>query len=282
MKNKNNHFPITVRDYLVSGEDFSLKYDAEMEMLITDPQPDAKNLSKYYNSEAYISHTDSKKGLISFLYQIVKKRAIKKKVKLITSLHSDPKSILDIGAGTGAFLNQAKKNKWIVSGIEPNEAARKLAQEKGIVLAESIDSLHGKKFDVITLWHVLEHLPDLKETTSKIENLLKSDGILIIAVPNYKSFDAKYYKAYWAAFDVPRHLWHFSRSSMEKLFSKKMELLKIKAMLFDSFYVSLLSEKNKTGKQNLFKAFFIGLGSNCSAWQTREYSSLIYCFKKQK
>jgi len=282
MKNKNQHFPITVKDYLVTGEAFNLVYDAEREMLITDPQPEAESLSKYYDSDAYISHTDSKKGFVSFLYQIVKKRALRKKVKLISSLHYGPKSLLDIGAGTGDFLKQAKQYKWIVSGVEPNKNARNLAQEKGIVLKDMIDDFQGEKFDVITLWHVLEHLPDLNETVLKIEKLLKPEGTLIIAVPNFRSYDAKYYKSHWAAYDVPRHLWHFSRKSMEKLFSKKMELLKIKAMIFDSFYVSLLSEKNKTGKQNLIKAFFVGFRSNCSAWQSREYSSLIYCFKKEK
>ncbi|WP_421712339.1 class I SAM-dependent methyltransferase, partial [Alteromonas abrolhosensis] len=133
---------------------------------------------------------------------------------------------------------------------------------KEIELKESLTDFKVIKFDVITLWHVLEHLPDLEGTIIEIEKLLNPGGILIIAVPNYKSYDAKYYKTYWAAFDVPRHLWHFSRKSMNKLFSNKMELIKIKPMLFDSFYVSLLSEKNKTGKQNLIKAFFIGLQSN--------------------
>jgi len=155
MKNKEHHFPLVVKDYLVSGEEFSLRYDTELEMLITDPQPNLEELSKYYKSEDYISHTDSNKGLVSFLYQLVKKRAIHKKVRLINSIHIGPKSLLDIGAGTGAFLKQAKKSKWKVSGIEPNAAARKLAKEKGIDLVENIAVYQGKKFDVITLWQKL-------------------------------------------------------------------------------------------------------------------------------
>jgi len=282
MTEKKHHFPLRVKDYLVTGEEFNLLYNAEKEMLITDPQPEAESLSKYYDSDAYISHTDNKKGLVSSLYQFVKKRSLRKKIKLISTLHRGSKNLLDIGAGTGDFLKQAKQYNWIISGVEPNEGARKLAQEKGIDLSKSIEDFQGKKFDVITLWHVLEHLPDLKKTVLNLETLLNPEGTLIIAVPNFRSYDANYYKTFWAAYDVPRHLWHFSRKSMEKLFSKKMELLKIKAMIFDSFYVSLLSEKNKTGKQNLIKAFYVGLRSNCSAWQTREYSSLIYCFKKEK
>jgi len=279
---KPNNIPTKVKDYLVTGEMFELIYDSEREMLITSPKPATENLSKYYESEEYISHTDSKKGIVSYLYQTVKKRALQKKVALINSLNNGAGTLLDIGAGTGDFLKQAKEANWKVSGVEPNEGAKKLAQEKGINLQESLNDLNEETFDVITMWHVLEHVPNLEETISTIEKLLKPEGTLIIAVPNYNSFDANHYKEHWAAYDVPRHLWHFSQTSMQKLFSGNLQLLKTKPMIFDSFYVSLLSEKNKTGKQNLIKAFFIGLQSNLSAWKTKEYSSLVYCFKKAK
>jgi len=282
MNKPNHNIPTKVKDYLVTGETFELIYDSEKEMLITNPKPATENLFKYYESEDYISHTDSKKGIVSYLYQTVKKRALQKKVTLINFLNNGSGSLLDIGAGTGDFLKQAQEANWKVSGVEPNEGAKKLAEEKGINLQESINDLNGKTFDVITMWHVLEHVPNLEETISTIEKLLKPEGTLIIAVPNYKSFDAKYYKEHWAAYDVPRHLWHFSQTSMRKLFSENLQLVKTKPMVFDSFYVSLLSEKNKTGKQNLIKAFFVGMRSNLSAWNTKEYSSLIYCFKKVK
>ncbi len=282
MKNANQTVYIKTKDFLITGEEFSLLNDLERELLITHPQPEIEKLSKYYESDDYISHTDNKKGLVSFLYQFVKKKALQKKIKLITSLNNGTGNILDIGAGTGDFLKSAKQKGWKINGVEPNEGARKLAHEKEVNLESSIDDVKGKKFDVITLWHVLEHLPNLEETINKIEGLLKPGGTLIIAVPNYMSYDALYYKTFWAAFDVPRHLWHFSRKSMEILFSKKIILTQIKPMIFDSFYVSLLSEKNKTGKQNLVKAFFIGFRSNITAWKSKEYSSLIYCFKKDK
>ena len=282
MKNDHQTVYLKTKDFLVTGEEFSLLYDLEREMLLTYPQPETENLSKYYESEDYISHTDSKKGVVSFLYQFIKKKALQNKTKLITSLNNGTGNLLDIGAGTGDFLKSAKQIGWEINGIEPHEGARILAHEKGIDLSEHIDNFKGNTFDVITLWHVLEHLPNLEETINNIEELLKPGGTLIIAVPNYNSFDAEYYKNNWAAYDVPRHLWHFSRKSMERLFSKEMILEKIKPMIFDSFYVSLLSEKNKTGNQNLIKAFFIGLRSNIAAWHTKEYSSLIYCFKKAK
>ena len=282
MKLQKENFPLKVKDYLVTNEEFTLIYNSEKEMLLTNPQPEANQLSKYYESDNYISHTDNKKGIVSFLYQTVKKRALQNKLNLITSLKKDANNILDIGAGTGDFLKHIKSENRVVFGIEPNKKARALASKKGINLEESIADFKGKTFDVITMWHVLEHVPNLEETIKKIEALLNPNGVLIIAVPNYNSFDAAYYKNYWAAFDAPRHLWHFSRNAMKKIFSDNLISLKTKPMIFDSFYVSLLSEKNKTGKQNLIKAFLIGLRSNISALKSKEYSSLIYCYKKRK
>jgi 2-polyprenyl-3-methyl-5-hydroxy-6-metoxy-1,4-benzoquinol methylase len=282
MKLQKENFPLTVKDYLVTNEEFTLIYNSQKEMLLTNPQPEANQLSKYYESDDYISHTDNKKGIVSFLYQKVKKRALQNKLNLISSLKKDANNILDIGAGTGDFLKHIKSETRSVFGIEPNKKARALASKKGINLEESIADFKGKTFDVITMWHVLEHVPNLEETIKKIEALLSPNGVLIIAVPNYNSFDAAYYKNYWAAFDAPRHLWHFTRNAMKKIFSDNLIPLKTKPMIFDSFYVSLLSEKNKTGKQNLIKAFLIGLRSNISALKSKEYSSLIYCYKKRE
>ena len=273
---------ISTKDFLVSGESFQLIYDQKFDLLITTPQPDLEKLPNYYKSEEYISHTDSEKGMLSFLYQKVKQRALKKKVALITKSNNGIGSVLDIGAGTGEFLKVASEYGWKVQGAEPNEKARFISKEKGIDLIEDFTEFSNRQFDVVTLWHVLEHMPNLEKTISQIETLVKPGGTLLIAVPNYKSFDARYYNKYWAAYDVPRHLWHFSKSSMQKLFSKEFELKEIKPMIFDSFYVSLLSEKYKTGNTFSIKAFFIGLWSNMKAWQSKEYSSHIYCFKRVK
>lgn len=266
-------------DYSVTEEEFELMYDEELQMLITTPHP--KNLDKYYDSQYYISHTDAKSSLFDKLYQAVKKFNIRKKARLVKKQVPNGKELLDIGAGTGDFLLALKNRNWEVNGVEPNFDARMRAQEKGVNLNIDIDSLPVKKYDVITLWHVLEHLPNLELQIKKIVSLLKNDGTLIIAVPNFKSYDANYYKEHWAAYDVPRHLWHFSKMSISKLFKKqKMEVVIIKPMVFDSFYVSLLSEKYKTGKQNYLKGFWTGLRSNMSAMSTKESSSLTYVLKK--
>lgn len=275
------------KDYTVSGKKFELIYHSDLDMYATHPKPSEKELPAYYKSEKYISHTDSKKSLFELVYQLVKNYTINKKVKLIDSLQTREKSLLDIGCGTGDFLNVSQKRGWEVSGLEPNIDARKVAIKKikeQTKLYENIEELlkneTKKKYDVISLWHVLEHVADYKDYINKIKSVLKKEGVLIIAVPNFKSFDASYYKEYWAAYDVPRHLWHFSQNSIKTIFEKQnMQLVKTLPMKFDSYYVSLLSEKYKTGKTNLFNAFKIGFMSNWKAKKTNEYSSLIYVLK---
>ncbi len=279
-----NHFDnyLKTKDFLVSGESFDLVHDKELDLLKTVPQPKLEELGRYYESEDYISHTDDKKGLLSSVYQLVKKWSLRNKTKLIFTQNLGVGSLLDVGAGTGDFLKFAKERGWKVQGMEPNTKARSLALEKGIALKNSLDEFKGEQFDAVTLWHVLEHIPNLDETISILIDLVKPGGSLIIAVPNYKSFDATYYGNFWAAYDVPRHLWHFSKIAIEELFSVNFKMEKIKPMVFDSFYVSLLSEKYKTGKSFSLKAFWIGLKSNLKGNTSKEYSSHIYCLRKVK
>jgi 2-polyprenyl-3-methyl-5-hydroxy-6-metoxy-1,4-benzoquinol methylase len=274
---------LQVKDYSVSGEEFKLILNSDLELLETFPQPEEAKLSDYYKSEDYISHTDAKRNLFEKVYHLVKGVSLKRKLKLINSFHTDKKKLLDVGCGTGDFLQVAKQNNWIVSGIEPNENARALANKKtnnSVFEIEQLLKFDSESFDVITLWHVLEHLPKLNEHISVLKKLLKPNGRLVIAVPNYKSFDAMYYKNFWAAYDVPRHLWHFSQTSISKLFSKvDMIVEKTLPMKFDAYYVCLLSEKYKSGKMNPIKSFWIGFKSNFKAKTSREYSSLIYVLK---
>lgn len=271
----------TAKDHLVSGEEFQLLYDAEFDMLHTNPRPAEEDLGKYYASENYISHTDEKKGVISFLYQTVKGYALKNKINLVHKLNKGSGKLLDIGAGTGDFLVVAKNKGWEIAGVEVNKKARILAKEKSVPLKSRIEDFTDQKFDVITMWHVLEHISNYKEVLQTCQSLLNENGVLVIAVPNYKSYDAQYYKNNWAAYDVPRHLWHFSRQSLPKILKDTFHLICIKPMVFDSFYVSLLSEKYKTENNFSLKALWIGLQSNLKAIRTKEYSSLMYCFRKE-
>ncbi|MGY8943720.1 MAG: class I SAM-dependent methyltransferase, partial [Flavobacteriales bacterium] len=234
----------------------------------------------YYKSEAYISHTDSKKTFFDKSYQVVKNHTLKQKLILLNSFKSSSKSVLDFGAGTGDFLKICKNNNWQVLGIEPSAEARENAVKKGIYLKENLLDVTNQKFDVITLWHVLEHVENLKNTIKVLKSLLQPEGRIVVAVPNYKSYDAEFYKEHWAAYDVPRHLWHFSQKAIRKLFLEaEMIVEETLPMKFDSYYVSLLSEKYKTGKSNPVKAFYRGFLSNHSAKSTTEYSSLIYVIK---
>lgn len=275
---------LKVKDHSVSGEEFQLIFNEDTEILETFPAPNKDQLFKYYKSEDYISHTDSKRNLFERVYHIIRSRALKKKLRLINSFGNESKQLLDVGCGTGDFLKIALTNGWTVTGIEPNEQARKIANVKtnqNVFEIDHLDNLKEHTFDVITLWHVLEHLPKLDTHIQLFRKLLKPNGLLIIAVPNYKSYDAAHYKEFWAAYDVPRHLWHFSRKSINKLFQKEnFTLIKTIPLIFDAYYVSLLSEKYKTGYMNPLKAFWVGLKSNYRARHNNDYSSLIYVLKQ--
>lgn len=272
---------LKTKDHSVSGEEFQLLYNEELDMLITDPRPE--ELEKYYESDAYISHTDANKTLADKLYQAVKKLSLFTKVMMINKFADNNKTLLDVGAGTGDFLLAARRRGWETTGVEPNHDARMRAREKKIELLSNTETLVDNKYQVVTLWHVLEHIPDLESQIIRLKAYLEDEGTLVIAVPNFKSYDAEHYKEFWAGYDVPRHLWHFSRTSIEKLFAKYgMEVAKTKPLVFDAFYVSLLSEKYKTGRQNFINAFYHGVSSNIMSWLTKEPSSIIYIIKKEQ
>lgn len=274
---------IKVKDHSVSKESFELLYNSELDILETFPQPSKDKLPEYYKSDDYISHTDGRRNGFEKVYHFVKTIALKRKLKFINSLSKNSRSLLDVGCGTGDFLQVASRGGWSITGIEPNTNARAIANKKTnhrVFDQDQLFHLKPNSFDIITLWHVLEHLPDLDSHFTLFKNLLKPNGSLIIAVPNYKSYDAEVYQEFWAAYDVPRHLWHFSRTSIKKLSNKvNLELAKIVPMPFDAFYVSLLSEKYKFGKMNFLRGLWTGWRSNFKAKRSNEYSSLIYVLK---
>ena len=271
-----------VLDYTASRQTFGLYLDPQTDMLVTFPKPKASELHLFYQSQQYISHTDARTSLLDIVYQWVKKYAIAKKIAVINSLHPTKGQILDIGAGTGDFAAAASRDGWEVTAVEPSASAAALAQQKKIQCQQDSTKLLSNAFDVITMWHVLEHVPDLEKQITELKRLLKPNGTIFVAVPNYKSFDAKHYGRFWAAFDVPRHLWHFSKNSIKAIFGTHgMILQDCKPMFFDAFYVSILSEKYKNGRTNLFKAIFTGFKSNLKARKSGQYSSLIYIIKNK-
>lgn len=275
-----SHFPVT--DHSVSGEAFAVWHCEQCTVMFTHEVPDEKEMGRYYASEAYVSHTNSKRGMINRLYHAVRNVTLRKKrrwVESATGLRSG--ALLDVGCGTGAFLSTMKKGGWAVTGIEPDAGARQQASSLHAIQPlgpEAIDILAEGSFHAITLWHVLEHVHALHHYVGRIKKLLAPSGKIFIAVPNHTSFDASYYRQQWAAWDVPRHLYHFSPASMEILLEKHgLKITGILPMRFDSYYVSLLSEKYMKRPTGPLNALFIGFISNLVALFCRKKcSSLVY------
>lgn len=273
---------LTAEDYTVSHQPFEIWECDNCHLRFTQHIPDAVSIGAFYQSEAYVSHTDTKEGIINKLYHFIRKRTLKGKLALMRSATGLQKgSILDIGAGTGAFANTMQQAGWTVTALEPDEATRQRAKELyGLTLqpVESLFQLSTAQFDAITMWHVLEHVHDLHGYVAQLKRLLKPGGRLFIAVPNYTSHDAAVYKQYWAAYDVPRHLYHFSPLSMQQLLQQYgLKVPDCKPMWFDSYYVAMLSEQYKKGHNNLVSATWNGLVSNIKAvFKKERCSSLIY------
>jgi len=276
------------KDFLVSFEEFNIVECHHCQLLFTNPRPDIHEISKYYDSSDYISHSNSSSGLFNRAYQNIRNYSIGKKIKLIEGLNeSRPKKLLDIGCGTGEFLAACKTAGWECNGVEPNEAVRKKVIEKYAINAYPESVLEDKalsisEFSIITMWHVLEHVHELRKRLEQTYQLLSAGGHLIIAVPNPASEDAHHYGDLWAAYDVPRHLYHFKPEVLKKLVQGfGFRFIQSRPMPFDSFYVSLLSEKHIQASLSTFKALFNGLKSNLKAGKTAEkYSSVIYVFRK--
>jgi 2-polyprenyl-3-methyl-5-hydroxy-6-metoxy-1,4-benzoquinol methylase len=282
--NKEHENYIICKDFTVSQESFAITKCTSCDFLFTNPRPEKKAIQDYYESQDYISHSDAANSPINILYKLVRQFTLKSKLKLLNNL-SQKKTLLDYGCGTGALLELAQSKKWAVSGVEPNEQARKIASGKiGAQVYSSIGKINeAQSFDVITLWHVLEHVHDLNKTITSLKSHLNKKGTLLIALPNNQSLDQEIYREQWAAYDVPRHLYHFNQLTFKK-FAQKHDL-RVKDILplkFDSYYVSLLSEKNKTGKQNYMKSFINGWKSN--RWASKNdnnYSSLVYVLQSK-
>lgn len=276
----------SVKDYTVSGEQFEVFECKACTGAFTQDIPEQAAIGKYYAAASYISHSETKDGLVNKLYHAVRSRTLLEKRKMMQQLTGlDKGSLLDVGCGTGAFVATMLQAGWETTGLEPDDTARKNAFNLYNVQplpSPEIFNLPSQQYDAITMWHVLEHVHQLHEYVDQLKRLLKPSGKIVIAVPNYTSEDATHYNQHWAAYDVPRHLYHFSPASMKTLMLKHgMKVVDCKPMWFDSFYVSMLSEQYKNGKGNLVAAFFRGLASNITAMGNKEKcSSVIYVIEK--
>lgn len=275
---------LVVKDKSVSQESFVIQQCENCGFKFTNPRPDAESIGKYYESEEYISHSNTNKGIINKAYQVVRSIAVKEKLELVNRLASKG-AILDYGCGTGFFLGACQKDGWQAEGFEPNETANKQAAETlgKPVEKVSLDKFAKESFEIITMWHVLEHVHTLNETFQKLLSLLKPGGVMLVAVPNSDSLDARKYGENWAAYDVPRHLYHFNQATMKRFLKKhKLTLEETKPMKYDAYYVSMLSEKYKAGKTNMLSSVLNGYKSNSYASKNdKDYSSLIYIASKK-
>jgi 2-polyprenyl-3-methyl-5-hydroxy-6-metoxy-1,4-benzoquinol methylase len=275
---------LQVQDKSVSQEMFTIVQCQDCEFQFTNPRPDAAHIGKYYESDAYVSHNSGAQGLINRVYNVARFFTVRRKVALITKLNGGRAGrLLDYGCGTGHFLAGAKKAGWQVTGLEPNARARQDAAERvGQPIQEltALTKLAPNSFDTITLWHVLEHVHALHETLDELIAALKPGGKLLIAVPNVESLDAQHYRQDWAAYDVPRHLYHFSASTMRRLLARhKLATRQVMSLPLDAYYISMLSERNRSperagGPLVVLKAGY--LSNQYAEQHDGQYSSLLY------
>lgn len=275
---------IWVKDEFLTKEEFQIQECLNCGLLFTEPRPSKDKIGDYYKSEEYYSHQENKKGFIPKLYESIKAVNLKHKYKIATNGKSAGK-LLDIGCGVGDFIHTAEEQGWQCTGVEPSQDAKAIAKKRikaEILLSEDLEQITNDTFDVITMWHVLEHVDDLKWQVTQLQRLIKKGGRIVIALPNYKSYDATFYKEKWAAYDVPRHLNHFNKETLVKIFkTKDLNLVKTDKLKWDAYYISFMSEQYKHHTLPLIKGAIRGLISNCKARKTNEWSSRVYVFEKQ-
>ena len=273
-----------LKDEFLTKEDFHICECLNCGLLYTMPRPDKEHIGAYYKSEEYYSHQENTKGFIPKVYERVKKFNLKHKYRLATN-GLEVGKMLDIGCGVGDFLHTAEEHKWECIGVEPSEEARAIAQKRmksKILSSEDLENIPDGYFDVITMWHVLEHVDNLKWQVAQLQRLVKKNGRVVIALPNYKSYDGQYYKELWAAYDVPRHLNHFNSTTLTKIFKTSgLELVKIDKLKWDAYYISYMSEQYKIHSLPLIRGAYRGWISNCKARKSGEWSSLVYVFERR-
>lgn len=278
----------TCKDNFATGELFDIMECPSCGFVFTQNIPDEKEIGRYYESPSYISHSNTNKGLMNKVYHKVRSIMLRRKVKLVEQLTLLKNGkLLDYGAGTGYFARAMQDEGWEVTAIEKSAKARELALKEfdfEILPEDALASVEEKELDVVTMWHVLEHIQDLDRMWSELYRILDDTGIAIIAVPNCRSYDARLYKEHWAAYDVPRHLWHFTGSTIMKWGEKHGFILERKyTMPFDGFYISLMSEKNKGSRMATIKGMWNGFKGWCAQSKRRgASSSIIYVFRKRR
>ena len=265
---------------IYSGSEVDIIYSKELGLAKTVFKKD-RHLKENISSSEYLPHSKRKLTLVSLLYSFARALMFAYKHKMIEKIISKKSKILDFGSGTGDFLLYMKRKNHQVYGVEPNKAAREISSKNGIIPFENLKQLQGAKFHTITLWHVLEHLQDPSQAIKSFHKMLDKEGVLIVAVPNLESHDALHYKNFWAALDIPRHLWHFTSKGVLKIVQENgFSFVKVFPLWFDTLYISYLSERNRSKKFALIRGVFKGIYFNLKSFKTKKYSSLTFVFRK--
>lgn len=278
----------TCKDHFATGEGFDICECPSCGFVFTQGIPDEKEIGRYYESQEYISHSNTKKGIFNKIYHVVRSIMLRRKTDLIEKLTLLKNgNILDYGAGTGYFAHAMAKKGWEVTAIEKSPQARELAKTRfglEIFSEEHLSEIGDKEFDVVTLWHVMEHIQELDRFWDELYRIIDDTGIAVIALPNCKSYDAKIYKENWAAYDVPRHLWHFTPDTLMRWGEKHGFILERQiTMPFDGFYISMLSERYRGSMLASMRGLWNGLKGWCATSTRREASSsIIYVFRKRR
>jgi 2-polyprenyl-3-methyl-5-hydroxy-6-metoxy-1,4-benzoquinol methylase len=277
---------LTVTDFHASGEIFMIYECADCQFLFTQDAPTGGAMDRYYNSRVYLPHSEHRKGFLNRTYYIVRHYMLARKAHLVMrEAHRTHGRLLDIGTGTGYFPAKMQEKGWQVVATEKNKQARLFARRKFGLDVRPAEALYeignDGAYDVITLWHVLEHLENLDTVWGRFYELLAPKGILVVAVPNASSFDASLLGPYWAAYDVPRHLWHFTPATIQQMASKYGFIMAARhPMPFDAFYIAMLSERNKGRKASFIRGLSIGVGAWLRALVRKDRSSsMIYIFR---
>lgn len=282
-ESENAQLHLELKDLFLTQEQFKILECKDCGLLYTTPRPNKEEIGKYYKSDEYYSHLENKEGFIPKVYEKVKSINLKNKYHIAAEETTKGK-ILDIGCGVGDFLHTMEQQGWDCTGVEPSEDAKAIARKRikaQLLSSEEQENLSEGSFDVITMWHVLEHVDALRWQIQQLYRLCKPGGRIVIALPNYKSYDGQYYKAEWAAYDVPRHLNHFDQKTLINLFEEnEMKHVKTKKLYWDAFYISYMSEKYRHHSLPLVRGVFRGIISNLKARRTGEWSSLVYVFER--
>jgi 2-polyprenyl-3-methyl-5-hydroxy-6-metoxy-1,4-benzoquinol methylase len=276
-------FAFSCPDHLVTGEEFPLHQCNDCQFLYSGRLPSEADAQKYYDSPSYTPHATDRKNLMmrtigfcrTFIRQPIKRTWVRKWSKKRMG------TLIDIGSGTGEFAVFMQKSGWAVTCIEPNQDARNFCASQGLTVFDTdrVPTLPDHSFNVVTLWHVLEHVYDIHGTMQTIRRLLQPDGTAFIALPNYSSKEASWYGRMWTGYEMPRHPSHFSPATFAHLASMyDMEIVALRPFVLDAFYLSILSEQHRKGW--FISALFHGLASAIvGLLQPKLASSVLYVIR---